>query len=133
MQKADVPQEEKDTSNNSFVQIIYSVDDNGNYISSRSTGFEPENIAHELAIEEARRRIENVKKEVLEGKVSPLAYYLERELMTPFRLSGEVGISTWRIKRHLKPKVFSKMSDLNLNRYAKFFNVSVSDFVNLKV
>jgi hypothetical protein len=131
MQKHNDIQSDNENNNNSFRQIIYSVDENGKYFSTISPGFEPENIAHSLAIEEISNRIENVKREILAGNVSPLAYYLERELMTPLRLSGEVGISTWRIKRHLKPKVFSKISDKYLNRYAKFFKVSVSDFVNL--
>jgi hypothetical protein len=133
MQKHDDPFSENPNSENSFRQIVYSVDENGRYFSSLSSGFEPEIIAHSLAKEETLFRLEKIKNEVLNGIASPLAYYLERELMTPLRLSGEVKIASWRIKRHLKPKVFTKLSGKILKRYADFFNVSVSELVNLKV
>jgi hypothetical protein len=133
MPKHNVSRDNNDLPDEKYKTVIYTVDENGNYIRKQTTGWEPENIAHSMAWDDINQRIENTKKEVLTGKLSPLAYFMEREMMDPKRLSGLTGISKWRIKRHLNPRIFSKISDIYLNRYAEFFKVSVSDFIHLKV
>jgi hypothetical protein len=128
----DVPQDYDDRHSDGYKTIVYAIDENGNYVLKQTVGWEPENIAHSMAWEDIDRRIQDVKRKVIEGKLSPLAFYMERELMSPKRLSGLIGIPGWRIKRHLNPLVFNKISDSYKVRYAEFFKVSVSDFVNLK-
>ena len=132
MQKHDVTRESKDLPDEKYKTVIYTVDENGNYIRKQTTGWEPENIAHSIAWDDINQRIENTRKKVQAGKLSPLAYFMEREMLNPKRLSGLTGISKWRIRRHRNPRIFSKISESYLNRYAEFFNVSVSDFIHLK-
>jgi len=131
MSEHNVPQDNNNQHAGKYKTVIYTVDENGNYIQKQTAGWEPEDVAHSMAWDAINQRIKKVKKEVLAGNLSPLAYFLEREMMNPKRLSGLIGISKWRIKRHLKPRIFSKISETYLNRYAEFFNVSVYDFVNL--
>jgi hypothetical protein len=121
-----------DDTNNKYVGLIYSLDKNGKYFITTPSDFEPAEVANSFELAEIHRRIEETKLNVLNGKISPLAYYLERNLMTPFRFSGEIGISTWKVKRHLKPAVFRRLNYSFLNKYASFFGISVDDFINLK-
>ena len=58
------------------------------------------------AWEEVNEKAEEVKRKVLEGKLSPVAYYMEKNIMNLKLLSQYTGIPKWRIRRHLKPKIF---------------------------
>jgi hypothetical protein len=121
-----------DNSKNKYIGLTYSLDENGKYFITTPSEFEPAEIAHSYERADIQKRIEETRHNVLNGKISPLAYYLERNLMTPYRFSGEIGIPTWRIKRHLKPSVFRRLPYPFLERYASFFGMSVDDFINLK-
>ena len=128
----DVPQDNDNLHNGCYKTLVYAVDDNGNYVQKHSVGWEPENIAHSMEWDCINQRIQAVKRKVVAGELSPLAYFMEREMMDPRRLSGLIGRSKWSIKRHLNPLIFNKISEIDKNRYAEFFKVSLSDFINLK-
>jgi hypothetical protein len=38
----------------------------------------------------------------------------------------------WRVKRHFKPKVFAKLNDKILQKYAETFEISVDELRNFK-
>jgi hypothetical protein len=38
-----------------------------------------------------------------------------------------VGIARWRVKRHLKPKVFAKLKPDMLKRYADLFGLGIAE------
>jgi len=40
-------------------------------------------------------------------------------------LAAYVNKWQWQVKRHLKPAVFSKLSDAMLSKYARVFNITV--------
>jgi hypothetical protein len=127
-----VPQDNNNLHNGTYKIITYAVDEHGNYIKQQTSGWEPENIAHAMAWDDINRRVNEVKKNVLAGNLSPLAYFMEREMLNPKRLSGLIGISKWRIKWHMKPRHFKKISDTYLRRYSGFFNIPVSEFMYFK-
>ena len=127
MKKDQVPQ---DKSN--FTDLFYAVDENGEYTTAKSSGWEPKTIALQNAMEEVNYRIEQSRKRVLEGKASPIEYYMEKNRMDVSILSGYVGLWKWRVKRHLKPGVFKKLSDKTLKKYADVFEVELSELKNFK-
>jgi hypothetical protein len=47
-------------------------------------------------------------------------------------LSMMAGISLWRVKRHLKPRVFKRLSEKTLQKYAEAFNISIEELKNVK-
>ena len=65
------------------------------------------------------------KDQVLAGKVSPVVYYMEKNLLDPLSLSMLSGISLWRVKRHFKPFVFKRLREKTLLKYAATFNISL--------
>ena len=125
MKKDQVPQ---DKSN--FTDLFYAVDENGEYTTAKSSGWNPKSIALENAMKEIEERTEKAKKRVMAGKSSPIEYYMELNKMDPSILSSYVGFWTWRVKRHLKPRVFSRLSEKILDKYAEVFEISLKELKN---
>lgn len=82
--------------------------------------------------DEAQRRLDEVSKLVQDGKLSPLAWFMEKNLMDLSMISSYTGLMKWRIKRHLRPDVFKKLKPDILARYASAFNVDPDEFFTLK-
>lgn len=90
---------------------MYATDENGNYTTTLSTGWEPKTIALSNSIDEINERIADAKQQVLNGEVSPIVYFMEVNKMDLTILSSYVGFWKWRVKRHFKPSVFAKLND----------------------
>ena len=118
MEKEKVPQDKSNLTKNNVKELLYATDENGDYTTTLSTGWEPKSIALSNSIEEINERIAEAKLQVQIGEVSPICYYMERSKMDLTILSSYVGMWKWRVKRHLKPTVFAKLSDTLLQKYA---------------
>lgn len=127
MKKSDVPQ---DKSN--FKDLYYAVDDEGNYTTKTSTGWRPKTIALDNAMRDISERTEKARVKVLEGRTSPIEYFMEMNKMDPNILSSYVGIWKWRVKRHFKPVVFSNLPHKTLKKYADVFDISIDELKFLK-
>jgi len=127
MKKNEVPQD-----NGEFKDLYYAVDDNGNYITTQSTGWEPKSIALSNAIEEINERVANVKTRVLNNETSPIEYHMELHKMDINILTSYVGLWKWRVKRHFKPSVFKKLSIDILQKYADVFEISIDQLKNIE-
>jgi len=82
--------------------------------------------------EEVQRRLNEESKLMHEGKLSPLAWYMEKNQMDLSMLSSYTGLMKWKIKRHLRPDVFKKLKPAILARYASAFSVEPDEFFTLK-
>lgn len=80
--------------------------------------------------DEAESRLKDISAKIKEGQLSPIAFYMEKNLMELPMLSDYTGFMRWRIKRHLKPKVFSKLKPGTLSNYASVFNIGVNELMN---
>ncbi|MBV1888569.1 MAG: hypothetical protein KUG51_04700 [Urechidicola sp.] len=132
MNKKDIPQDRKELDNSNFNELCYAVDEDGNYTTGKSTGWNPKKIALDNAIEEIQVRTEGAKIKVLKGETSPIEYYMELHKMDPAILASYVGIWAWRVKRHFKVKIFNKLSEKTLQKYAKIFNISIDQLKNIE-
>ena len=126
MKKEDLPQD-KSALENFTREVCYVKNKDGKYEAGLSTGWEAKTVALDQAWDEIDRRVEEAKQDVLAGKSSPIAYYLEKSLMDLMVLSGYTGFAQWRIKRHLKPNVFKRLSDKKLQKYAEAFEIALED------
>lgn len=127
MKKNEVPQDKSNLESANFKELCYAVDEQGEYTTELSTGWEPKAIALSNAIEEIEARIEDAKKRVHEGTTSPIEYYMELHKMDLGVLASYAGIWKWRVKRHFKPSVFKKLSQKTLQKYAEVFEISISE------
>lgn len=132
MKKEEVPQDKGNLSNNNMKELCYATDENGNYITALSTGWEPKTIALDNSIQDINERIEQAKKEVESGISSPIVYFMELHKMDWGILSSYVGMWQWRVKRHAKPSFFKRLSDKVLMKYAEVFEISVEELKNFK-
>ncbi len=115
----------KDKAYGQYRELSYSYEDGGKF--EQTVGFHGD--ADRLILQQAwdlfNERIADARQRVLEGKVSPIAYYMEKNLLDPMNLSMMAGISLWRVKWHFKPGVFKRLSEPTMQKYATAFNVTI--------
>ena len=131
MKKKEVPQDKSNLESANFRELCYAVDDNGEYTTAHSTGWDPKKIALDNAIEEINARIADAKNRVIKGETSPIEYYMELHKMDLGILASYVGFWQWKVKRHFKPSIFKKLSDKTLNKYAEAFEISIEELQNI--
>jgi hypothetical protein len=127
MNKKDVPQDESKLVNVSK-EVCYALDDNGKYVSELSTGWDVKTDALNVAWEDINNRVEEAKQKMQKGEASPVLFFMELKLMDLPTLADYTGFWQWRIKRHFKPSVFSRLSERKLKKYAEVFEVSADEF-----
>lgn len=131
MKKTDIPQDPSSL-NNYTKEVCYAVDEAGNYTTNLSTGWNVKAAALKLAWEDIENRITNAKEKVLDGKASPILFYMELKLMDITILSAYTGFYKWTIKRHLKPEIFNKLSHKKLKLYADTFDINIDKLKDIK-
>lgn len=121
----------KDKAYGQYRELSYSYEDGGKY--EKTVGFHGE--ADRLILQQAwdlfNERTEDARQRVLSGKVSPVVYYMEKNLLDPMNLSMMAGISLWRVKWHFKPGVFKRLNEKTLQRYAEAFNITVAQLKDI--
>jgi hypothetical protein len=130
MEKDKVPQDQSNLTKNNVKELLYATDENGNYTTTLSTGWEPKTIALSNSIDEINERIADARQQVVNGEVSPIVYFMEVNKMDLTILASYVGFWKWRVKRHFKPSVFAKLNDKILQKYADTFEVSIEELKN---
>ncbi|HLV69396.1 MAG TPA: hypothetical protein VKY34_01730 [Xanthomarina sp.] len=133
MKKDEVPQDKSNLETANFKELCYAVDENGEYTTVNSSGWDPKTIALNKAIEEIKLRVEDAKQRVLNHQTSPIDYYMEFHKMDLPILASYVGMWKWRVKRHFKPQVFQKLSDKTLQKYADVFEISIQQLKNIQL
>ena len=131
MKKNEVPQDLSNLSKSDMKELCYATDENGNYTTALSSGWEPKTIALTNSIQDVEERIAQAKQDVKDGKVSPIIYYMELHKMDWTTLADYVGMWQWRVKRHTKPSVFKSLSDTILIKYATAFEITLSQLKNI--
>jgi hypothetical protein len=132
MKKDEIPQDEGSLAKVGVNELCYAVDENGNYTTAQSSGWEVKNAALDESIQLIQERVEAAKKDFLDGKASPIPYFMELHRMDISILAAYVGIHRWFVKRHFHPKRFQKLSDKTLKKYADVFEISVDELKNFK-
>ncbi len=124
MKKKEVPQDEG-LNEGRFEDVCYALDENGNYVAVLSKGWQPKTDALLQAWEVIGEEVELTRQRVLSGEVSPIAYYMEKNLMDLKLLSDYVGLPKRKIRKHLKPDRFKMLDEETLLKYAETFGISV--------
>lgn len=132
MRKDEVPQDKSNLESANFRELCYAVDENGEYITANSTGWDPKTIALDNAIKVIQERVEDAKERVIKGQTSPIEYYMELHKMDISILASYVGLWKWRVKRHFKPTVFKKLSSRTLQKYAEVFEITIDELQQIK-
>lgn len=131
MKKEDLSQDKSALSRHTK-EVCYVKNSNGQYETALSTGWDVKIDALNSAWEEVDRRIEEARMDVVEGRKSPIYYYMEKRLMEPAILAAYTEYWVFTVKRHFKPSVFKKLSRKRLEKYAEVFEISVDELINYK-
>ncbi len=110
-----------------YKRACYALNDEGRYIIVTSSGWSTEEVVNGLAVAELAANLEETRKAVLKGLKSSLLYHMERRQMTPEILAKTVGIACFRVKRHFRPEVFTKLKSTVLDRYAKALALTLEE------
>jgi hypothetical protein len=105
----------------------YALDDKGKYVMVPSKGWVVDELSNGMAYNEYKAKEEETRKAVLAGQKSPLAYYMELRQMTPAILGKTAGIAAFRIRRHLRPEIFTKLKESVLDSYAKALDITMEE------
>lgn len=128
MKVNEVPQDKKDfRGGEKLTKVMYAVDNEGKYTGVNSAGWEAENLATRQAWDAVDEALAETKDKVQEGKLSPIAYYMQKCLMDIGLLAKYVGKWQWQVNRHMKPSVFKKLDRKLLEKYASVFEITVDE------
>ena len=130
MKKQDIPQDESNLQSANMTEMLYVTDENNNYTTAQSIGWEAKKAALDESMELIYERIEEAKRNVANNIVSPIIYFMELNKMDLQVLAAYVDKWQWTVKRHSKPHVFKKLSDSTLKKYADAFGISVDELKN---
>jgi hypothetical protein len=131
MQLNEVPQDGLDyKERDKLRKLMYAVDKDGHYTGVASVGWEAENTATKSAWDEVDEILRETEASVRAGRLSPIAYFMQKSLMDVALLARYVGKWQWTVRRHMKPAVFARLSEGTLAKYAAVFNVTVADLKN---
>jgi len=132
MKKHEVPQDNEGLREGKALDLYYAVDENGNYVTVPSCGWAPKHAALLQAWEVIHEKAEEARQQVLQGKLSPIAYYMEKNIMDVKLLASYIGLPRWKVRRHLKPSGFAKLDEMVLRRYADIFRIPVEALTNFR-
>ncbi len=132
MKKEDVPQD-LSSLGKITTEICYATDESGKYTTQQSRGWDVKIGALDVTWENVEKRMKEAKEKLERGEVSPLPYFMEKNVMDLVILSSYTGFWKWQIRRHCKPGVFSKLSDKALRKYAEVFNSTVEELKTMNI
>jgi hypothetical protein len=131
MKKEHVPQDDENLAEGEK-EIAYAVDENGNYVAVSSAGWAVKNTVMKYNWECINQEVEFARQEVEEGKFSPIHYHMKKNLMDLQLVAEYAGIPKRKVKKHLKPKNFQKLTSDELEKYVKAFKLnSEEELINL--
>lgn len=127
MKTKNIPQDDGFLSRKSIKELYYTRDENGNYETGLSKGWEAKNIALEVTIEEFERREKKAKNLVLSGKKSPIVFFMEKNKMDWSVLSSYMEKPKWLVKLHQYPFIFKKIKPKTIKKYTEVFEITLED------
>ena len=126
----EVPQDPKDfKEGDKLKKLVYAVGKDGKYTGITSAGWEVENFALKQAWDDVDQALAETAEKVKAGELSPIAFFMQKNLMDISLLAKYVGKWQWQVNRHMKPAVFNKLKPELLQKYATVFNITTDELV----
>jgi hypothetical protein len=130
MKKQDVPQDNSRTYGG-HKKVIYATNNIGQYETVESSGWETEQYVTLMAVEELNELTLAAYSRVKEGLCSPLEYHMYAQRFDTSSLAQATGFFQWQVKRHLKPTIFSKLSESKIQRYLTVFRLTANELKSI--
>ena len=102
------------------------------YDTGLSKGWSVKSEALDAAWSDINSDLEAARQDVIDGSKSPIFFFMKKELMDEGILASYIGVMKFRVKRHCKPKVFNRLRNSMLEKYAAVFKISVEELKTFK-
>lgn len=106
-------------------KALYARDAHGRMVIAPSRGWEAEEIVTRHAVDALHAQAQAARERVDAGLASPLEFWMYERRMDVALLSQTSGFWQWRVRRHLRPAHFARLSAGQLARYADALGLSV--------
>jgi hypothetical protein len=110
--------------------ILYVEKENGQYGPIQTGSYLTRNYLDDYFLKR-NNLIAKLKAQVQQKEISPVRFFMILEDLTLPELSSRVGIPARKVRKHLLPDAFSRLSHEELQKYAIVFNVSPGQMVSL--
>lgn len=127
----EVPQDEAFLIEGRIRDLCYVVDEKGQYTKVMSKGWAPKNDAMKLAWSDVYEHAEETRKKVLAGELSPVAFYMELNVMNVSILASYMHLSKRKVRKHLQMKAFQKLKPEIIARYADVFGIETNNLTDI--
>lgn len=112
-------------------RAMYARDNDGRMVIVPSRGGEVDETVTLQALERIHDMTEEARARVQAGKTSPLEYWMYAQRLDLPQLSQVTGLWKWRIRRHFRPAIFSKLNTEILQSYAEVMGITVEQLRRL--
>jgi hypothetical protein len=106
-------------------KVMYARGADGRMVLVPSRGWEAEEIVTAQAVDALVALAQQARGRVLAGASAPLEYWMCACRMDVALLSQTSGFWQWRVRRHLRPSGFARLSVRQRQRYANALGMSV--------
>lgn len=130
MKQSDVPQDQISYYGDGR-KAMYAVDEAGNYGAVASSGWKTEEVVTGDAVAEYQRMADDALERVRAGVSAPLEYHMYALRMDVPMLAETARTWQWRVRRHLRPSIFSRLNEKWLRRYADALGLNIEQLKSL--
>jgi hypothetical protein len=109
--------------------VSYAANSRGEYELLPEFVWQPVQVVNRQAWLEIEKKIARSRKKVLAGQASCLHYYMTANQMDPGLLAGYTGQPCWKVRLHLIPIIFNRLSVKTLTVYAELFKITPDDLI----
>jgi hypothetical protein len=127
MRDDEVPQDNI-TTFGGFRKAMYARGADGRIHTVASTGWDVEETVTLQAVAESDRQIAEARAQAKQGLASPLRYHMLKTRMDESLLAQTAGLGffgRWKVRRHLRPEIFARLSDRQLAPYAQALGLTI--------
>lgn len=130
MKKSEVPQDGRPEYGGER-RAVYALDESGHYAAVPSAGWRADEIVNQQAVDEYRRLADDALARARGGLASALEFHMYDRRMELETLAQATGLWRWRVRRHLRPERFARLSPALMQRYADALGVTVTQLATL--
>ena len=121
------PPDTADSITDGLQTVSYAQNSQGQLEQVKGQGWQPVNDVNRQAWREIEKQIEQARSRVVSGRASCLYYYMIANQMSITLLARYSGQSSLRVRLHLIPFFFRRLTAGQLQRYADLFQISSRD------
>ncbi|MBE0646654.1 MAG: hypothetical protein IH596_02600 [Bacteroidales bacterium] len=108
--------------------ILYVEKEDGQFGPMQTGSFITKNYIDDY-FDKRKNLVSSLREKINQQEISPVEFFMILEDLTPKELSARVRLPLRKVKKHLLPVHFEKLSDDLLQRYASVFNITTVQLV----